>query len=124
VFGTNRGGRRRTEYGCRREIESGYRSIGRVVAATTSRDVGLRFLYVAFACLLDSIWRAVGPLVQAESTGEHERPPVVTADGTLALLKTETGLGEGDVRSEISAPSGWLHRPRSRQFARAAGSVR
>jgi hypothetical protein len=48
-----------TEYGYRWEIESGYRSIKRFLAATTSKDFGLRFFYFAFACPLYSIWRAV-----------------------------------------------------------------
>ena len=52
----------------RREIESGYRSIKRFMAATTSKDFGLRFFYFAFACLLYSIWRAVDLLVQVELT--------------------------------------------------------
>ena len=47
------------EYSYRWEIESGYKSIKRFMAATTSKDFGLHFLYVAFACLLYSIWRAV-----------------------------------------------------------------
>ncbi|ELY81272.1 transposase [Natrinema gari JCM 14663] len=37
------------------EIESGYKSIKRFMAATTSKHFGLRFFYFAFACLLYSI---------------------------------------------------------------------
>ena len=55
VFMTNRGSGHLTEYGYRWEIESGYRSIKRFMAATTSKDFGLRFFYFAFACLLYSI---------------------------------------------------------------------
>jgi len=56
VFMTNRGSGHLTEYGYRWEIESGYRSIKRFMAATTPKDFGLRFFYFAFACLLYSIW--------------------------------------------------------------------
>jgi IS4 transposase len=93
VFMTNRGSGHLTEYGYRWEIESGYRSIKRFMAATTSKDFGLRFFYFAFACLLYSIWRAVDLLVQVELTGEYEHSPMVTADNTLTLLKKETGIG-------------------------------
>ena len=93
VFMTNCGSGHLTEYGYRWEIESGYRSIKRFMAATTSKDFGLRFFYFAFACLLYSIWRAVDLLVQVEVTGEYEHAPVVTADNTLTLLKKETGIG-------------------------------
>ena len=93
VFMSNHGGSFLSEYGYRWEIESGYRSIKRFMAATTSKDFGLRFFYFAFACLLYSIWRAVDLLVQVELTGEYEHAPVVTADNTLTLLKKETGIG-------------------------------
>jgi IS4 transposase len=93
VFMTNRGSGHLTEYGYRWEIESGYRSIKRFMAATTSKDFGLRFFYFAFACLLYSIWRAVDLLVQVELTGEYTHSPIVTADNTLTLLKKETGIG-------------------------------
>jgi len=52
---TNAGSGHLTEYGYRWEIESGYRSIKRFMAATTSKNFGLRFFYFAFACLLYSI---------------------------------------------------------------------
>jgi len=93
VFMTNCGSGHLTEYGFRWEIESGYRSIKRFMAATTSKNFGLRFFYFAFACLLYSIWRAVDLLVQVELTGEYEHSPIVTADNTLTLLKKETGIG-------------------------------
>jgi len=93
VFMTNCGSGHLTEYGYRWEIESGYRSIKRFMAATTSKDFGLRFFYFAFACLLYSIWRAVDLLVQVGLTGEYEHSPIVTADNTLTLLKKETGIG-------------------------------
>ncbi|WP_369333758.1 transposase [Halorubrum sp. SP9] len=93
VFMTNRGSGHLTEYGYRWEIESGYRSIKRFMAATTSKNFGLRFFYFEFACLLYSIWRAVDLLVQVELTGEYEHSPIVTADNTLTLLKKETGIG-------------------------------
>jgi IS4 transposase len=93
VFMTNRGSGHLTEYGYRWEIESGYRSIKRFMAATTSKDFGLRFFYFAFACLLYSIWRAVDLLVQVELTGQYEHSPIVTADNTLTLLRKETGIG-------------------------------
>ncbi len=92
VFMSNRSGFI-TEYGYRWEIESGYKSIKRFMAATTSKDFGLRFFYFAFACLLYSIWRAVDLLVQVELTGEYEHSPIVTADNTLTLLRKETGIG-------------------------------
>jgi IS4 transposase len=93
VFMTNRGSGQLTEYSYRWEIESGYRSIKRFMAATTSKDFGLRFFYFAFPCLLYSIWRAVDLLVQAELTGGYEHSLVITADNTLTLLKKETGIG-------------------------------
>nr|WP_255516745.1 transposase [Haloferax sp. KTX1] len=93
VFMTNRGSGHLTEYGYRWEIESGYKSIKRFMAATTSKNFGLRFFYFAFACLLYSIWRAVDLLVQVELTDEYEHSPLITADSTLTLLKKETGIG-------------------------------
>ncbi len=93
VFMSNRGSGHLTEYGYRWEIESGYKSIKRFMAATTSKNFGLRFFYFAFACLLYSIWRAVDLLVQVALTDEYEHAPVVTADNTLTLLKKETGTG-------------------------------
>lgn len=93
VFMSNRGSGHLTKYGYRWEIESGYKSIKRFMAATTSKDFVLRFFYFAFACLLYSIWRAVDLLVQVELTGEYEHAPMVTADNTLTLLKKETGIG-------------------------------
>ncbi|CQH64751.1 ISH7-type transposase HhuIRS5 (plasmid) [Halobacterium hubeiense] len=93
VFMTNCGSGHLTEYGFRWETESGYRSIKRFMAATTSKNFGLRFFYFAFACLLYSIWRAVDLLVQVELTGEYKHSPIVTADNTLTLLKKETGIG-------------------------------
>ncbi len=61
--------------------------------AATSKDFGLRFFYLAFACLLYSIWQAVDLLVQVELTGEYEHAPIVTDDNTLTLLKEETETG-------------------------------
>ncbi len=90
---TNQGSGHLTEYGYRWEIESGYKSIRRFMAATTSKDFGLQFFYFAFACLLCSIWRAVDLLVQVGLTGEYEHAPIVTADNTLTLLKKEAGIG-------------------------------
>ena len=93
VFMTNRGSGHLTEYGYRWEIESGYRSIKRFMAATTSKDFGLRFFYFAFACLLYSIWRGIDMLFQCENGGVYDREPVVTAQNTLTLLRKETGVG-------------------------------
>ena len=90
---SNRGSGFLSEYGYRWEIESGYKSIKRFMAATTSKDFVLRFFYFVFACLLYSIWGAVDLLVQVELTREYEHAPVVTADNTLTLLKKETGIG-------------------------------
>ncbi|KZX48286.1 hypothetical protein AV929_20530 [Haloarcula sp. K1] len=64
-----------------------------VVPKRMQTNLGLRFFYFAFACLLYSIWRAVDLLVQVELTGEYEHSPMVTADNTLTLLKKETGIG-------------------------------
>ncbi|WP_394743167.1 transposase [Natronococcus roseus] len=80
-------------YNSRWEIESGYKTIKRFMAATTSKNFVLRFFYFAFACLLYSIWRAVDLLVQIELTGEYEHTPLITAENTLTLLKKETGIG-------------------------------
>ncbi len=80
------------EYGYRWEIESGYKSIKRFMAATTSKNFVLRFFYFVFACLLYSIWRAVDLLAQVELTGEYDGSPIVTANTVLTLLK-QTGIG-------------------------------
>ncbi len=92
VFMTNGNPRLLREYSYRWEIESGYKSIKRFMAATTSKNFVLRFFYFAFACLLYSIWRAVDLLVQIDLTGEYTRSPVVTANTVLTLLK-QTGIG-------------------------------
>ncbi len=62
------------EYEYRWEIESGYKSLKRFMAATTSKNFVLRFFYFAFAfaCLLYSIWRAVDLLVQVGVMGEYD----------------------------------------------------
>lgn len=93
VFMTNAPTGAVREYSYRWEIESGYRSIKRFMAATTSKDFVLRFFYFAFACLLYSIWRAVDLLVQVALTDEYEHSPVVTAQNTLTLLQKRTGVG-------------------------------
>jgi len=63
------------------------------MAATTSKNFGLRFFHFAFVCLLYSIWRTVDLLAQVKLTGEYEHSPIVAADDTLILLKKETGIG-------------------------------
>lgn len=93
VFMSNGGERYLSEYAYRWEIENGYRTIKRFMAATTSKNFVLRFFYFAFACLLYSIWRVVDLLVQVALTGEYQHSPVVTADNTLTLLKKATGIG-------------------------------
>jgi len=93
VFMSNRGGKYLTEYAYRWEIERGYRSIKRFMAATTSKNFVLRFFYFAFACLLYSMWRGIDLLVQVKLTGEYDRSPMITADNTLTLLKKATGIG-------------------------------
>mgnify|MGYP006290843055 CR=1 FL=1 len=75
------------EYSYRRVIERGYESIKRSMAATTSKDFGLRSVRFRVRVLLFSSWRAVDLLGQVELTGEYERSPLVTAENTLALLK-------------------------------------
>ncbi|WP_255666347.1 transposase [Haladaptatus sp. DYF46] len=81
------------EYSYRWEIESGYKSIKRFMAATTSKNFVLRFFYFAFACLLYSIWRAVDLLVQVSLIDEYEHSPIITAQNTLTLLQKRTGVG-------------------------------
>ncbi|EMA42093.1 transposase (TCE33) [Halococcus hamelinensis 100A6] len=93
VFLTNAPAGAVREYSYRWEIESGYKSIKRFKAATTSKDFVLRFFYFAFACLLYSIWRAVDLLVQVILTNEYKCSPVVTAQNTLTLLQKRTGVG-------------------------------
>jgi IS4 transposase len=93
VFMTNAPAGAVREYSYRWEIESGYKSIKRFMAATTSKDFVLRFFYFAFACLLYSIWRAVDLLVQVALTAEYEHSPMVTAQNTLTLLQKRTGIG-------------------------------
>ncbi len=92
VFMTNGDPSLLREYDYRWEIESGYKSVKRFMAATTSKNFVLRFFYFVFACLLYSIWRAVDLLVQIDVTGEYERSPIVTANTVLTLLK-RTGIG-------------------------------
>lgn len=93
VFMTNKSSGSIREYSSHWEIESGYKSIKRFMAATTSKSFVLRFFYFAFACLLYSVWRAVDLLVQVKLTGEYERSPAVTANTVLTLLKEQTGIG-------------------------------
>ena len=93
VFMTNAPAGAVSEYSYRWEIESGYKSIKRFMAATTSKDFVLRFFYFAFACLLYSIWRAVDLLVQVALTDDYEHSPIVTAQNTLTLLQKRTGVG-------------------------------
>ncbi|WP_160135776.1 transposase [Halococcus salsus] len=93
VFLTNAPAGAVREYSYRWEIESGYKSIKRFMAATTSKNFVLRFFYFTFACLLYSIWRAVDLLIQVALTGEYERSPIVTAQNTLTLLQKQTGIG-------------------------------
>ncbi|RLM56941.1 transposase, partial [Halorubrum sp. Atlit-26R] len=93
VFMTNGDPSAITEYGKRWDIERGYKSIKRFMAATTSKDFVLRFFYFAFACLLYSIWRGIDMLFQCENGGVYDREPVVTAQNTLTLLRKETGVG-------------------------------
>lgn len=93
VFMTNQHPSSILEYNSRWQIVSGYKSIKRFMAATTSKNFVLRFFYFAFACLLYSIWRAVDHLIQVELTGEYNHSPMVTADNTLTLLKKQTGIG-------------------------------
>ena len=68
VFLTNAPAGAVREYSYRWEIESGYKSIKRFMATTTSKNFVLRFFYFAFACLLYSIWRAVDLLIQVALT--------------------------------------------------------
>jgi IS4 transposase len=93
VFMTNAPPGAVREYSYRWEIESGYKSIKRFMATTTSKDFVLRFFYFAFACLLYSIWRAVDFLVQVALTDEYEHAPIATAQNTLTLLQKRTGVG-------------------------------
>lgn len=93
VFMTNAPAGAVREYSYRWEIESGYKSIKRFMAATTSKDLVLRFFYFAFACLLYSIWRAVDLLVQVALTEEYKHSLIVTAQNTLTLLQKRTGVG-------------------------------
>lgn len=93
VFMTNAPAGAVREYEYRWEIESGYKSLKRFIAATTSKNFVLRFFCFGFACLLYSIWRTVDLLVQVNLTGEYDRSPIVTADNTLTLLKKRTGIG-------------------------------
>jgi len=64
------------------EIESGYKSIKRFMAATTSKNFWTAILFTSRShAYLYSIWRAVDLLVQVELTGEYEHSPIV-ADNT------------------------------------------
>ncbi|RBI59485.1 hypothetical protein DMJ13_23060 [halophilic archaeon] len=87
VFMTNKSAGIIREYNSHWEIESGYKSIKRFMAATTSKSFVLRFFHFTFACLLCSTWRAVDLLARVELTDEYEQSPVVTANTVLTLLK-------------------------------------
>lgn len=63
------------------------------MAATTSKDLGLRFFYFAFACLLYLLWRLIDFLVQMVVFEGYSRSPVVTANDVLTLAKKRTGIG-------------------------------
>ena len=93
VFLTNAPAGAVREHSYRWEIESGYKSIKRFMASTTSKNFVLRFFYFAFARLLYSIWRAADLLVQSSLTDEYGHAPIVTAQNTLALLQKRTGVG-------------------------------
>jgi IS4 transposase len=94
VFMTNgRASSALMNYGRRWEIETGYRTIKRFMAATTSKNFVLRFFYFAFACLLYSIWRVIDFLLQLALTDEYKRSPMITAQNTLTPLKKKTGIG-------------------------------
>lgn len=80
-------------YGDRWDIESGYKSVKRFMAATISKDFTLRFFYFAFACLLYSLWRLVDLLVQLDLFDEYTRSPLVTANDVLTLAKKRTSVG-------------------------------
>jgi IS4 transposase len=79
-------------YSDRADIESGYKSVKRFMADTTSKHLGLRFVYFAFACLLCSLWRLIDLLVQLRLTGEYDRSPLVTANDVMTLMK-KSGVG-------------------------------
>lgn len=64
-------------YGDCCDIESGYRPIKRFMVVTTSKNSVLGFFYLAFACLLYSVWRAVGLFVQGKLTSEYVAHPLV-----------------------------------------------
>ena len=80
-------------YSDRWDIESGYKSMKRFMAATTSKSFVLRFFYFAFACLLYSLWRLVDLLVQLDLFDEYDRSPLVTTNDVLTLAKKRTGVG-------------------------------
>lgn len=91
VFMTNAPAGAVKEYNYRWEIESGYKSIKRFMAATTSKNFVLRFFYFAFACLLYSIWRAVDLLVQIGLTGEYVHTPIpVSFFNSVSVLSAVT----------------------------------
>lgn len=77
------------QHGDRWDIENGYKSIKRFMAATTSKDFVLLFY---FACLLYSICRTVDLLVQVTLTGKYTRSPMLTANTDLTLLTKQTGI--------------------------------
>ena len=81
MFLSNCGSGHLTEYGYRWKIESGYRSIKRFVAATTSKDFGLRFFYFAFACLLNKTGR-----LESNLTTFHSLNPMLRITGPLNPL--------------------------------------
>lgn len=93
VFMTNESAGTIREYGSRWAIESGYESIKRFTAATTSKSSVSRFVYFAFACPLYSTRRAVDVLVRVESTGGYERSPAVRASTAPTPLTERTGVG-------------------------------
>jgi len=75
-----------TEYGYRREIESGYRSIKRFMAVTTSKNYRVRLFYFVFAVLLYNIWRLTDLLLKAGVDGEMDYAPVLTAGECAELV--------------------------------------
>jgi hypothetical protein len=111
---TNCGSGHLTEYGYRWETESGYRSIKRFMAATTSKNFGLRFFYFAFACLLYSIWRAIDLLVHVALTGVQA---LADCDSGQYADAAEEGDWNrvGKLSVWVSTTSEWLHCPRYRK---------
>lgn len=80
-------------YRLRWRIENAYHNIKRVMANTTSRDVGHRFFYFAFACLLYNVRKFVDHLLRADLESDRSAPAVPFM-AVVGFIRRKTEIGK------------------------------